>query len=188
MTIDFDRSLGWKALEERLAVTESPRQRAILQTVIDHSKAEADFDLDGLMATLVDDPQYHFWSGGRDRGPKGYAAVRRYYEAFVSSGGAVICSPKERVIVDDDSICTESTLTTLASGRIAKARGYNVDDESAHYLLPMRNTVLWSFAPDGRAFGEDAYSMFDPDQFTKVDVSELPDFYVDYLASIGHQV
>ena len=188
MTIDFDRSLGWKALEARLAATESPRQRTILQTVIDHSKAEAAFDLDGLMATLVADPQYHFWSGGKDRGPKGYAAVRQYYEDFVKSGGAVICSPKERIIVDDDSVCTESTLTTLASGRIAKARGYNIDDESAHYLLPMRNTVLWSFDADGRANGEDAYSMFDPDEFTKVEKAELPDFYVGYLASIGHDV
>jgi hypothetical protein len=79
-------------------------------------------------------------------------------------------------------------LTTLASGRIAKARGYNVDDESAHYLLPMRNTVLWSFDADGRAYGEDAYSMIDPDEFTKVDEADLPDFYVDYLASIGHDV
>jgi hypothetical protein len=188
MTIEFDRALGWKALEERLAATTNERHRTIIRTVINHSKAEAAFDLDGLMATLVDEPQYHFWSGGKDRGPKGYTAVRKYYEDYVKSGGAVICSPKDRIIVDDDSICTESTLTTLASGRIAKARGYNVDDESAHYLLPMKNTVLWSFDVDGRAFGEDAYSMFDPDSFEKVETSQLPDFYVEYLASIGHEL
>jgi hypothetical protein len=188
MPIDFDRSLGWKALEQRLVTTGSPRQRQILQTVIDHSKAEAAFDLDGLMATLVDDPEYHFWVAGKDHGPKGYAGVRKYYEDYVNSGGAVICSPKDRVIVDDHSLCTESTLTTLASGRIAKARGYHIDDESAHYLLHMKNTVLWSFDDAGRAFGEDAYSMYDADAFEKVAIEDLPAFYVEYLTGIGHTV
>ena len=188
MVIDFDRSLGWKALEERLEATDSPRQRQILTTVIEHSKAEAACDLDGLMATLVDEPQYHFWVAGKDRGPKGYAAIRQYYEDYVNSGGAVICSPKERIIVDDHSVCTESTLTTLASGRIAKSRGYSVDDVSAHYLLRMRNTVLWSFDDDGRAFGEDAYSMYDADDWEKVAPGDLPDFYVEYLTGIGHTI
>jgi len=184
--IDFDRSLGWRALEERLAATQSPRQRTILQTVIAHAKAEADFDLDGLMATLVPDPKYHFWSFGRDHGPKGYAAIRQYYKDYVASGGAYICSPKDRVIVDDQSICTESTLTTLASGRIAKARGYVIDDDSAHYLLPIKNTVLWSFDASGLAYGEDTYSMWHPDDFERVERSALPKAYLDYLAAIGH--
>jgi hypothetical protein len=186
--IDFDRSLGWKALVERLAVTDSPRQRTLIETVIAHAKAEADFDLDGLMATLVADPQYHFWVQGVDRGPKGAGGVREYYKAFVAGGGAVLSSPKERIIVDDNSLCTEGTITTLASGRIAKARGYHVDDESAHYLLGMRSTILWSFDADGRAFGEDSYSSIDPDDFEKVERAELPDFYVGYLESIGHEL
>jgi hypothetical protein len=186
--IDFDRSLGWKALEERLAVTESPRHRLLIETVVTHAKAESAFDLDGLMATLVPDPQYHFWVGGVDRGPKGAAGVRDYYEAFVAGGAAVLSSPKERIIVDDHSLCTEGTLTTLASGRIAKARGYHVDDESAHYLLGMRNTILWSFDENGLAYGEDSYSTIDPGDFQKVETSELPAFYVDYLVSIGHEV
>ena len=186
--IEFDRSLGWKALEERLATTDNPRHRTIIQTVIDHAKAECAMDLDGLMTTLVEDPQYHFWTHGRDHGPKGYDGVRKYYADYVASGGAIISSPKERVFVDDNGIVTEGTLTTLASGQIAKARGYHIDDDSAHYLLRMRNTVLWSFDERGLALGEDAYSMSDPDDFEKVPASELPDFYVDYLKRIGHDV
>jgi hypothetical protein len=187
--LDFERSQGWRALEERAAATQSPRQRRILQTVIAHSKAVAAFDLDGLMATLVPEPMYHFWSSysGKDHGPKGYAAVRQYYKDYVASGAAYICSPKERIIVDDHNVCTESTLTTLASGRIAKARGYRVDDESAHYLVRMRNTVLWSFDENGLAYGEDAYSVWDPNDFEKVATSDLPKPYLDYLASIGHR-
>jgi hypothetical protein len=186
--IDFDPSRGWQALEQRLAVTEDPQQRRNLETVIAHMKAESARDLDGLMATLVDDPAYHFWSGGTDRGPKGYQAIRQYYVDFVASGGAVLMSPKDRIIVDDDGVACEGTLTTLASGRIAKARGYTVPDESGHYLIAMRNTVLWRFGEDGRAVGEDVYSVIDPDAWERVDPADLPADYVEYLASIGQEV
>src|SRR5262245_39242130 len=186
--IDFDQSLGWKALEERLASTDNARHRTLIQNVVAHAKAEAAGDLDGLMATLVTDPQYHFWSHGKDHGPKGYEAVRTYYADYIKSGGAIISSPKERIFVDDNGICTEGTLTTLASGRIAKARGYHIDDDSAHYLLRMRIVVLWSFDEKGLAYGEDTFTMSDPDDFDKVPTADLPDSYVDYLTSIGQAV
>ena len=38
--LDFDQAVSWKALEERRDRTESPRQRQLLQVVIDHVKAE----------------------------------------------------------------------------------------------------------------------------------------------------
>lgn len=189
--IDFDPARGWQALEERLAVTTSPRQRRNIETVIAHMKAERERDVDGLMGTLVDDPAYHFWNlGGRgtDNGPKGHAAIRRYYEDFAAGGGAVLMSPKDRVIVDDDGLAAEGTLTTLASGRIARARGYTVPDESGHYLLAMRTTVLWRFDDDGRAFGEDTYTVIDPDAWVAVARDDLPEEYVTYLKSIGQEV
>ena len=74
--LQFDQSIGWEALEKRLAETESPRQRQLIQVVIDHARAEAVGDIDGLMATLVAEPEYHFWGPGGDRGPKGADAVR----------------------------------------------------------------------------------------------------------------
>jgi hypothetical protein len=184
----FDQSLGWKALEARLAKTENPRHRKLIETVIAHAKAESVGDIDGLMKTLIAEPKYHFWGRGKDTGPKGHDGVRRYYEEYIQSGAAILSSPKERIIVDDDSICHEGVISTLASGRIAKARGYNIDDESAHYVLRMRSTILWSFDENGLAFGEDSYTTIDPDAFDKVDRSELPPVYVDYLTSIGHEV
>ena len=132
--ITFDQSIGWQALEERLAVTESPRQRQLIETVIAHAKAEADFDLDGLMKTLVAEPNYHFWREGRDHGPKGYDGVRKYYEDFVASGAAVLTSLKERIVVDDHSITHEGIISTLGSGKIAKARGYNNIDLSLIHI------------------------------------------------------
>jgi len=111
--LEFDQSRIWTDLEARLARTENPRHRKLLETVITHGKAEAALDVDGLMATLVPDPRYHFWNNGKDRGPKGYDGVRAYYEAFAKGGGAVFESPKERICVDDRMIVHEGVMRNL---------------------------------------------------------------------------
>ena len=183
--LDFDQAVSWKALEERRDRTESPRQRQLLQVVIDHVKAEVARSLDGLMATLVAEPDYHFWIDGKDRGPKGYDGVRSYYEAFVLGGGAVFESIKERIVVDDDTISHEGPVRNLVSGAIAKARGYTVPDAAGHYLVTFRNVVWWSFDEAGLALGEDSYTTKDPDDWARIADEDLPQCYVDYLAEIG---
>jgi hypothetical protein len=183
--LQFDQSVGWQALEARLARTESARQRQLLQTVIDHVKAEVALDVDGLMGTLVAEPEYHFWIGGRDLGPKGSANVRAYYENFVADGGAVFESIKERIVVDDDTISHEGQMRNLVSGTIAKRRGYTVPDETSHYLVLFRNVVWWSFDEQGKALGEDSYTVMHPDDWTSIPDGELPTCYLSYLEKIG---
>ena len=138
----IDQSSIWQALEQRLARTENPRHRQMLETVIEHGKAEAARSIDRLMATLVPDPQYHLWTGGRDHGPKGYDAVHEFYRQFVMSGGAVFNSPKHRIVVDDDNVVHEGVMSALISGADAERRGYNVPDESGHYLVQLRSVAF----------------------------------------------
>jgi hypothetical protein len=183
--LQFDQSRIWTDLEARLARTENPRHRKLLETVITHGKAEAALDVDALMATLVPEPRYHFWRDGRDFGPKGYEGVRTYYEAFATGGGAVFESPKERICVDDDMIVHEGVLRNLIPGHLAKARGYHVPSEAGHYLVRFRSVILWEFDAEGRAVGEDSYSSIDPDAFEAVADADLPPVYLDYLRSIG---
>jgi hypothetical protein len=181
----FDQAKMWHALEERLATTESPRQRQMLTVVIEHAKAEADRSVERLMATLIDDPQYHFWVRGRDVGPKGHDAVRKYYEYFATSGGAVFESPKDRVVVDDHHVVTEAEVRNYVPGRVAKARGYTVPDEIGHYLVRFRNVVFFEFADDPtRALCEDSYSQIDPDAWERVSGDDLPRAYVAYLETL----
>ncbi len=186
--MEFDQAEMWKALEERLARTENPRHRQMLEVVIEHAKAEADRSVERLMATLVPEPQYHFWVGGRDVGPKGHAAVEQYYRNFAVSGGAVFESPKERIVVDDDTVVSEALVRNLVPGRVARARGYRVPDEDGHYLVRFRNLVLFSFDEDGRALGEDSYTTMDPDDFERVADDDLPQAYRDYLAELAATV
>ena len=184
--IEIDQSEMWNALVERLDSTENPRHRQMLAVVIEHAKAEADRSVERLMATLVDDPRYHFWVSGRDIGPKGADAVRTYYVDFARRGGAVFASPKDRIVVDDHNVVSEAEVVNLVSGEIARTRGYRVPDASGHYLVRFRNVVFFQFGDDPtRSVGEDSYTQMDPDAFERAPDAELPSVYLDYLADLS---
>lgn len=183
--MELSQSKMWDALEERLATTTDPRHRQMLEVVIEHAKAEADRSVERLMATLVDDPRYHFWVHGRDIGPKGADAVRAYYTDFVVKGGAIFESPKDRIVIDDHNVVSEAEVVNIVSGRIARTRGYNVPDDSGYYIVRFRNIVFFEFGDDpSRALGEDSYTQFDPDAFQRVADDDLPQVYLDYLAEL----
>ena len=186
MGMELDQSKMWTAIEERHARTDDPRHRQMLEVVIEHSKAEAARSVERLMATLVEDPQYHFWVNGRDVGPKGRQGVLDYYVNFVRGGGAVFESPKERIVVDDHNVVSEAEVRNIVTGAIAKARGYRVPDEQGYYEVRFRNIVFFTFGDDPtKAIGEDSYSQFDPDAWRRVDEADLPDAYRAYLAELG---
>jgi hypothetical protein len=183
--MDFDQTISWRGLEERLARTDDPRHRKMLQTVIDHAQAESYGDVDGLMATLGDDPQYHFWSGGTDWGPKGADAVRAYYRDFVASGAGFFESYKARIVVDDDNVVTESVMRQLVPGRVAQQRGYDIPDVDAHYIVSARTAIFWPFDESCTLIAEDSYGSSDLRDLTLVPDDELPADYVAMLDAIG---
>jgi hypothetical protein len=183
--VTFDPSITWEQLEERLERTTSPRQRRMLQTVIDHAKAEAAGSVDGLMATLCADPRYHFWSRGQDWGPKGRAAVRGFYENFVAGGEGFFESRKSRIVVDDDTVVTETEMRQLVPGAVAAQRGYAIPDPDGHYLVFARTVILWPFNEAGELLGEDSYGSSDTSVFEQIPDEELPSGYVAMLRQIG---
>ena len=183
--MDFDQAISWYGLEDKLARTTDPRHRQMLQTVIDHARAESAGDVDGLMATLGDDPQYHFWNRGKDWGPKGLDGVRKYYEDFVASGAGFFESEKVRVVVDDDNVVTESVMRQLVPGRIARQRGYDVPDIDGHYIVTARTAIFWPFDESCTLTAEDSYGSSDLSDITQVPDDELPADYVAMLDAIG---
>jgi hypothetical protein len=186
------KASGWRPLEDRLAATTSPRQRLLLENVIEHHKAEAVGDVDRIMKTLVPEPAYHYWGlGGNGEGPKGAAAVRNYYtNEYYKGGFLIIHASKDRIVVDDNTIVHEGKVHMMTTGDIAKRNGYNVVDDSqaAHYLLRMRSVLFWGFSEEGLAYGEDAYGSMHPDDFDAVDRANLPQVYVEYMEMLGRKV
>lgn len=71
----FDPERTWAAVQVRLDRESDPRRRALLAAVRDHMRSEVRGELDALMATLIDEPRYHFWGVPEEGGPKGREAV-----------------------------------------------------------------------------------------------------------------
>jgi hypothetical protein len=99
---DFDAALTYTSFEPHLAKAKTPKQKEHLDTVIHHSKGEVLANLDMVLPTLSDDPQYHeygvFASATEDTGPKGLAEVKANYTDMVESGSYIIESKKTRVV------------------------------------------------------------------------------------------
>lgn len=155
--IDVHRT--WAKVEERLATETDPILRRNLQTVLDHMKAEARGDIDGLLATLSDDVAYHAY-GTDDPAlePAGKPAVRTFYERFIASGATRLQFEIDRLVVDRDCVVTEGVMRMAYPGRTLAHRGIAVDDPDAYYLYEARMATFWPIDDDGLARGEDTYT------------------------------
>lgn len=179
MTV-VDPKRTWELLEQRLAATTVPRHREVLSIVIEHMKAEAEPDLDGLMRTLVPEPAYHFWNAGQDVGPKGWGGVHDYYAAFVASRSNILEFALDRLVVDDHCVVTEGFLKQIYPGGYAAQIGIPVDDPEADYLVVFRQLLLWPVTADGLIEGEDSYHS-GPVEVRKLTRDELPREYLELV-------
>lgn len=159
--IPFDAGQTWTSFEKFKDRAKTPRQAQLLQTVVDHSRAEVAGDLDGVMATLTEDPSYHDYGVYPgvvgDTGPKGLKAVLGLYEAMVDCGSYVIESQKHRVIVDDDRLVSEGTFRQILPAAAAHAQGFVDADATGYFMVVARTVVFWEFDEAGKARGEDRY-------------------------------
>jgi SnoaL-like domain len=173
----LDQTLSARRVEERLQKAISERERSLLATVALHLRAESTADVEKLLATLSDEPDYHLWSGGRDVGPKGRDGVIGYYQKLVDDRRQILEFDVDRIVVDDETVVTEGWIRAINRGDIARNRGWEVDDELASYLVTQRVVIFWPFDEDGRMLGEDGYATWDPHGARKLAEDELPDVY-----------
>ena len=159
---DFDPEQTWSALEKRLQGETDPRRRQLLEQVRNHMRAEVRGEFDPLLATLVDEPQYHFWGMGPEMGPKGREAVSTFYKEMIASGGNRFFFDVRRIVVDEDAVVTEGVIrqrfpgAAVAAAGVEEVDGEAVDPE-ASYLGETQILTVWPAAADGRLLGEDIY-------------------------------
>jgi hypothetical protein len=154
----IDPSRTWRKVEERLARETDPRRRRNLETVLAHMKAEASGDLDALMATVAEGAEYHAW-GSPDPtfSPRGKAAVRAFYAAYVASGAHRLEFDVDRLVVDAGCVLTEGTMRIAYPGALLEMLGHVVDDPEAFYLYQARMCTVWPMDAQGLVLGEDTY-------------------------------
>ncbi len=181
---DFDAALTWSSFEQHRAAAKTPRAIRNFETVVKHSKAEVEADLDTIFETLVDEPNYYDYGvvvGAGDTGPKGMAAVRKNYETMVQNGSYVIESRKDKVIVDDTRLVSEGSFRQVLNAEAAKAQNLVPDDATGFFLVTARTAVFWEFDDDGRALGETRYVV--PQKIEPLDEADLPAHYPAHLRS-----
>lgn len=159
---EFDPDRSWVPLEDRIACESDARRRRNLEQVRDHMRTEISGEFDALMATLVDEPRYHFWGVPVEGGPKGRDAVAAFYRQMIDSGGHRFHFDIQRIAVDDDSVVTEGCIhqqievSALRASGIESVAGEPLDDQGT-YLAETQILTVWPIASDGRILGEDIY-------------------------------
>ncbi len=158
----FDPDQSWAALEQRMETEKDPRRRSLLAQVRDHMCAEISGQLEPLMATLVDEPQYHFRGLGFDMGPKGRSNVFEFYKGMIANGAHRFMFDIQRIVVDEHSVVTEGLMRAVTKGSdliesgIKEVEGQAVDADS-RYVSENLILTVWPADDDGRIIGEDIW-------------------------------
>ncbi|MGQ4599654.1 nuclear transport factor 2 family protein [Nocardia sp. R6R-6] len=153
---------GWQPLLDRVAAERDPRRRANLEVVARHVVEEVAGNMPALMATLVDDPQYHVWGASDSTGPSGHDEVVEWYRRLQAAGRNRLDYRIVRVVVDEYCVVTEGDFQYAIAGRrlggvTCTEAGEEVRPDDYH-LVSHRATVLWPITPEGLIEGEHIYS------------------------------
>jgi len=156
--VKLDPRKTWRMVAERLLRERDPRRRRNLETLLAHMKAEAAGDLDALMATIAEDASY-VAHGSSDPmlSPKGKAAVREFYTAYIGSGVHGLEFDIDRLVVDEDCIVTEGVMRIAYPAGVLALAGHQVPDPNGYYLYQAHMVVIWPMDEDGLVKGEESY-------------------------------
>ena len=189
-----DPSIALQEYEKHLLTLSSPRHRSMLETLIEHVRTVLVGDLDGVMATMVDEPEFSTWSSRGDVGPKGGATVRAgYAAAFARPGGAITnqVNKIERIVIDDDTIALELTETRIWPAAAARSSGYAIPAaEIGYFAVRRRCAVMIPFDENALIRGEMNFGFgwgVDPDSFERVPQADLSPEYTAWLKSLEGQ-
>ena len=159
----IDRNNTWRLVQERMERESDPKIRRNLELVLQHMQLEAKADIEGVVATLSENPKYvtHDMPDNDAMNPSGSKdAVRAFYDMTIVQTGAhqleLVC---DRVIADREAMMTEGVMRMAYPGRTLAAMGIDVDDPDAYYLFQTRMSVVWPIDPEsGMLVGEETYT------------------------------
>ncbi len=153
----------WRLVQQRFEREQDAKTRRNLELVLEHMKAEAQGDIEGVVATLCEKPRYlaHDVPGNEAMNPSGDKdAIRAFYDmTIVQTGAHRLELDCDRVIADHEAVMTEGVMRMAYPGRTLAAMGIDVDDPDAYYLYETRMSVVWPVDPEsGMLLGEETYT------------------------------
>ncbi len=158
----IDPRRSWARFETRLAQEENETVRNLIAEVRDHMKAEITGQMEPLMATLTENPVYHFWGHLPEMLLEGQEAVRGFYADMMSRGAQQFEVVTQNIIADTGRVVTEGQVKQLYLGEEMAAMGLaevngEALDPSAVYLGTNQLITVWPNDGKGKLVGEDIY-------------------------------
>lgn len=173
---------SWLPLEARAAEEPAGPGRRLLELVRAHMEHEIRGEIEPLMATLTDEPAYHFWND-EPSVLEGYDQIRGFYEGMIASGTNQFEVVVERIVVDRGGVITEGQVKQVYTGAMAAAMGLTELDGVALaaddlVLTTTQLITVWPAAADGKLLGEDIYFGHSPFRnAVRITPADLPDYY-----------
>jgi hypothetical protein len=158
-------AMAWVAwLEVERGRTTNGRHEAMLTVFIEHLRAEADRDIDRVMATVVADPSYsHYVFGdGPGRALTSWDAVRnKYIERFEKTPSFYVHAEirPHRYFISDEGLCCDGEMHLLVDSDAVIAMGLTIPEPgtSEDLYVVMAKMALFVSYRDGLIVGEDVY-------------------------------
>jgi len=146
----FDVRNLTKALDEQLAVTAHPRQRAMLKNLRRHALLEVSGRWREILVPemVVDHPVYRISEKSGSFVLNGMEEVAAFYDSLSSAGLMVFGPIEERVAVADWGIALESLFGHFVPGHTLAAQGEDIDDPDAWYHLTHTYASFWPYDDD----------------------------------------
>jgi hypothetical protein len=169
MRIELDVQLYKRTLQSRLEFEVDSTVRRNLHIVLEHFDREIAGDLEGVMATLAEQPIYHLYNLTNAARQilqteiEGSDAVRNLYSTGIAEGTLMLQELNPRwLIADTNGIAFDASAKLAFSGNWLSDLGYKTD-AVLNYLYEGRLCAFIMINDKGKLIGEDVY--FDPAGF-----------------------
>jgi hypothetical protein len=159
--VKFDITKYMRTAELLIDELENPHHRTILENYRMHGFLEMSGRHNEIFDPLltVEHPVYRVVSpeGGLQI-YDGLIAVRDgFYGPAAQMEAAVFTKEHERLAVADWGLSQEALIHSHMPGRAAAAKGFEVADLDATYVVDRWLSAHWDYTPDGRLIGEHLY-------------------------------
>lgn len=143
-------------VEQLLAKTTSPLQRAILHNFRRHVHLEGSgqFDLIAADDMMVKHPVYRVSWGANPVVVEGRQNVVNFYNGV---GAQVLWNSDDLLAVNDWGVADELTFNQLLKGGDLLRMGYKAEDPDAYYHLHSRQAFIWPYDAKALLKGENLY-------------------------------
>lgn len=171
----FDINTLTRSADEKIAATENPRHRSMLQNMRRHLLLEIAGRWREVLSPkmIVDHPVYHINEKHRSLVLAGADEVERFYDSMFSAGLPAFGPVEERIAVADWGIAAESLFVQPLPGWVLLEQGEELDDPGGWYELTHWQASFWPFDEQCRLLGEHIYEDVASREITQIDGSGL---------------